>query len=53
MLIATLLPNAGTWIGFIDPDFSVSTLIAGFAMLTVSRVLHQAVAMRDDLDATI
>ena len=53
MLIATLLPHEGTWIGFVGWDFSLSALIAGFGLLTVSRVLQQAVAMRDDLDATI
>lgn len=53
MLIATLLPDEGAWIGFVGWDFSFSSLIAGFGLLTVSRVLHQAVAMRDDLDATI
>lgn len=53
MLLATIFDSEDTWVGFVGTNFSLSTLVAGFGLLTVGRALRQAVVMRDDLDATI
>jgi Protein of unknown function (DUF2975) len=39
--------------GFVNVSLPVPTLIAGFGILTVGRVLHIAVRMQHDIDATI
>lgn len=50
-LLDTLLPTGGYW--DIGLNLSWSTLLTGVGIVTLGRVMGHAVAMREDLDATV
>lgn len=53
MVVRHAAAGAGWHVAFVAFGPSLPTLIAAFGVITVGRVMHRAVAMQHDIDATI